>query len=139
MRYIHPGSPPPPLPTPQPNAYRPPVGSLQDSGRNQHQPAPGSEVQPPPPQACAPAAHRVLLAAWRAHHGSDWVRADDLVSEVRRLIDDKDRTAAIRQKLRGLASTPIGGLMLEAKSVGNRAKPVMFYRVVESGPAGLEG
>jgi hypothetical protein len=79
--------------------------------------------------------HRVnitaLFAEWRVWHGSDWVKADDLNFHVRRLIDDKERVPAIRQKLSQLASTRLGGFMLEAKVVGNAANRVALYRVVE--------
>jgi hypothetical protein len=79
--------------------------------------------------------HRVnitaLFAEWRVRHGSDWVKADDLDWHVRRLIDDKERVPAIRQKLSQLASTRLDGSMLEAKVEGNAASRVTLYRVVE--------
>jgi hypothetical protein len=78
--------------------------------------------------------HRVnitaLFAEWRVWHGSDWTKADDLNPAVRRLIDDKERVPAIRQKLSQLASTRLGGSMLECKVAGNAANRVSLYRVV---------
>jgi hypothetical protein len=78
--------------------------------------------------------HRVnltaLFAEWRAWHASDWMKADDLHPTVRRLIDDKERVPAIRQKLSQLASTRLGGSMLESKVEGNAANRVSLYRVV---------
>ena len=77
-----------------------------------------------------------LFAEWRAHHGSDWVRADALAATVRRLIDARERLPAVSQKLRQLVNTPIGGLRLESEVRGNAARPTRLYRLVESG---LEG
>ncbi len=58
------------------------------------------------------------MLAWRAHHGSDWVRADELAPTVRRIIDARERLPAIRQRLRLLVNKP-SGVTLEAKTVGN--------------------
>ena len=52
-----------------------------------------------------------------------------------RRIDEHERLPAIRQRLRQLVRTPLGGLRLESKVVGNAARPVVFYRVVESDTA----
>jgi hypothetical protein len=77
--------------------------------------------------------HRVnitaLFAEWRVWHGSDWVKADDLNFRVRRLIDDKERVPAIRQKLSQMANTRLGGSVLESKIEGNAANRVALYRV----------
>ena len=59
------------------------------------------------------------------------MKADDLDFHVRRLIDDKERVPAIRQKLSQLASTRLGGFMLESKVEGNAANRVSLYRVIE--------
>jgi hypothetical protein len=121
--YIQPGMPPPPAMATQSNTYI----------------HPGSQPLPSPPQAHdhEPDAG-TLLSEWRAHHG-DWVRADALAPTVRRMIDARERLPAIRQRLRLLVNKPSGGFTLEAKTVGNRARPVAFYRLVESESAGLEG
>ena len=50
---------------------------------------------------------------------------------MRRLIDDKERVPAIRQKLSQLANTRLGGFMLESKVEGNAANRASLYRVVE--------
>ena len=128
--YVPPGSPPPPPPASRSNSYLLPSGSLQQT--------PPPSQQPPPPRARDQANphHATLLTAWRAHHAGAWVRADALHADVRQLIDPKDRTAAIRQLLRQLvAACP----ELQAKSTGNRARPVALYRLIESEPVGLEG
>jgi hypothetical protein len=74
-----------------------------------------------------------LFAEWRVWHGSDWMKADNLNPAVRRLIDDRERTAAIRQKLSPLVNTRLGGFMLEGRIEGNAATAVSLYRVVEIG------
>ena len=59
------------------------------------------------------------------------MKADELQLAVRRLIDDRERVPAIRQKLSQLVNTRLGGFMLEAKIEGNAANRVSLYRVVE--------
>jgi hypothetical protein len=122
--YLPPGLPPPPPPAPQPNTYLQPNGPPP-----QAMPSP----PPPPPQPAPPHAgphHATLISEWRAHHGSDWVRADALHLTVRQLIDEHDRIPAIRQKLRQLAATHRE--FVETKTVGNAARPVTLYRMVGS-------
>jgi hypothetical protein len=121
--YLVPGAPTPPPPAPQANSYRPPSGSLQQAAQPSPQPSPQASDQE--------THHRALLAEWRAHHADAWVKADELNPAVRRVIDPKDRTAAIRQKLRQLASTQADGLRLEARAGGNRPDRAACYRVVE--------
>jgi hypothetical protein len=75
-----------------------------------------------------------LFAEWRVWHGTDWVKADDLNYHVRRLIDDKERVPAIRQKLSHLANTRLDGFMLESRVEGNAATRVTLYRVVGATP-----
>jgi hypothetical protein len=79
-----------------------------------------------------------LFAEWRAWHGDDCTRADDLNPAVRHMIDAKERTAAIRQALPKLANTQIGGFKLEARTVGNPIRYTL-YRVVESVAADTPG
>jgi hypothetical protein len=119
--YIQPCQPPSPPPPTQTNSYRTP-----------------SAPQPPQPSPPTPLAHDqdprrgTLFAEWRRWHGSDWVRADELTTAVRRMIDERERLPAIRQRLRLLVNKPSDGFTLEAKTVGNRARPVAFYRLVKS-------
>ena len=137
--YLVPGAPTPPPPAPQANSYIQPNAPPQTSGHQPTEPPAPLPAQPPP-QARDQDPHRgTLFSEWRAHHGSDWVRADELSAAVRKMIDAKDRAAAVRQRLRLLVNKAIDGVTLEAKVVGNRARPVAFYRVVEvSHEAGLE-
>lgn len=117
--------------TPQPTqSYRQPAAALQ-----QTPPMPSPETTPTPQGEPAHAndPHRALLTEWQRHHGSNWTRADALHPTVRRMIDERDRAPAIRQKLRLLAATCPE---IEAKVVGNAAKPTRLYRLVS---AGLEG
>jgi hypothetical protein len=136
MRYLPPGQPVPPPPVPNANTYLTPAAVVQQTS------APASPTLTPPPPALplVPARdeelHRgTLFDEWRVRHGSDWVRADDLDPTVRRRIDEHERLPAIRQRLRQLVRTPLGGLRLESKVVGNAARPVAFYRVVDSDTA----
>jgi hypothetical protein len=127
--YLVPGAPTPPPPAPQANSYIQPKAQPQTSGHQPtERPAP-LPAQPPPQASDQEPHHSTLFSEWRAHHGDDWVRADALHPTVRRLIDDRDRISAIRQRLRQLAVTCSE---LEAKVVGNAARPVTFYRVIES-------
>ena len=123
--YLLPGAPIPPPPAPQANSYRQPSG-----------PPPQSMPSPPPPPPESPLApardqdpHRgTMLTEWRRHHADTWVRADALHPAIRRMIDERQRLSAIRQKLRQLvAHTP----ELEAKVVGNAARRVVLYRLTE--------
>jgi hypothetical protein len=86
-------------------------------------------------QARAQDSARVNLSAlfvkWREYHLDAWVKADDLDWHVRRLVDDKERVPAIRQKLALLADTRLDGFKLESKVEGNAANRVSLYRVVE--------
>jgi hypothetical protein len=131
--YLTPGMPAPLPPAPGANAYLQPGApppQLPVAEAQTSQPIPPSE--PPPADD--------LLAEWRAHHGSDWVKVDDLAPSVRRLIDARERVPAIRQRLPRLVATCRDSFKLEAKVVGNAARPVTLYRVVESElAAGLEG
>ena len=128
--YITPGMPPPPPPATQPNTYRPPAGSPQDSSWNQLPPIPPQRTDAQP-QPVPPAARdqNPLLAEWRHRHGSDWVRADELHPAIRCMIDPRERLPAVRQKLRQLVATC---RELEVKVVGNAARPVALYRIVKS-------
>jgi hypothetical protein len=121
--YLPPGLPPHPAPAAQPNTYRTPSGPPPQAMQ--------SLSPPPPPEPAPPHAdphHATLISEWRAHHGSDWVRADALHLTVRQLIDERDRIPAIRQKLRQLAATHRE--FVETKTVGNAARPVTLYRMV---------
>jgi hypothetical protein len=113
MRYIAPGQPIPPPPPARANSYLPPTGPLQQSPpphvRNQ-EPLPSTAVNDPDNP------HRALLAEWRRQHGDTWMKADTLSPAVRRLVDPKDRTPAIRQRLRLLVNKPSDGFTLEAKT-----------------------
>ena len=84
-------------------------------------------------QARAQDSARVNLSAlfvkWREYHLDTWVKADDLDWHVRRLVDDKERVPAIRQKLALLADTRLDGFKLESKVEGNAANRVSLYRV----------
>jgi hypothetical protein len=81
--------------------------------------------------------HRsALLNEWRRRHGSDWVRADDLSTTVRRMIDERERLPAVRQKLPRLV---VACPELETEVRGNRAERVTFYRLARIETPGLEG
>jgi hypothetical protein len=138
--YLVPGAPTPPPPARQTNSYIQPNALPQTSGHQPtERPAP-LPAQPPPQARHQDDPHHALLSAWRSHHGSDWVRADALHRDIRQLIDPKDRTASIRQRLRQLANAQADGFKLETKVVGNAARPVVLYRVIETrNGAGLEG
>jgi hypothetical protein len=131
--YLPPGLPPPPLPAPQPNTYLQPSGPPPQAMPSPTPPPP----EPTPPQGDPHAS--TLISEWRAHHAGDWVRADDLSATVRRVIDQRERLPAVRQKLRQLVKTHLGGFTLQVRTIGNAARPVALYRVVESESAGLEG
>jgi hypothetical protein len=132
MRYLPPGSPPTPPPAAQPNSYRQPTGTLQQAQPpSQTQPAP---LPPPTPARDQDPHHASLLAEWHLRHGDTWIRADALSPTIRHVIDPKDRTAAIRQRLRQLANAH---RELETKTTGNAARPVRLYRLAEI--AELEG
>jgi hypothetical protein len=73
-----------------------------------------------------------LFTTWRVWHRDDWVKADDLNWNVRRLIDDRERVPAIRQKLAQLVNTRLGGFRLEGQIEGNAANRAWVYRVVEA-------
>jgi hypothetical protein len=78
-----------------------------------------------------------LFEAWSGKHGG-WVRADDLDPTVRRLVDEKDRPAAIRQRLNELVGTRLGGFQLLGKADGNGKHRKWTYCVVplpESSPS----
>jgi hypothetical protein len=79
--------------------------------------------------------HRVNIAAlfaeWRFRHGGDWQKADELHPAVRRMVDEKERVPAIRQKLSQMANTRLGGFRLECTVEGNAANRVSLYRVIE--------
>ena len=128
--YITPGMPPPPPPATQPNTYRPPAGSPQDSSWNRAAAHPATAHRRSA-TACAAGGTRPnsLLAEWRHRHGSDWVRADELHPAIRCMIDPRERLPAVRQKLRQLVATC---RELEVKVVGNAARPVALYRIVKS-------
>ena len=146
MRYIQPGMPAPPPPPTQTNSYvQPGAPPLQSVPPPPTQPSPEPSRQPQPlPQGTqgnrrskpAGTTLNVVNAEWRLRHGDGWIRADDLHPAIRQMIDPQDRAPAIRQRLRLLAAKH---RELEAKVVGNAAKPVAYYRLIESEPAGLEG
>jgi hypothetical protein len=127
--YIQPGMPPAPPQPPRANSYIQPGAPLQQT----------SKQQPPPPRTHVRDLDNPLLTTWHAHHGSEWIRADALAPAVRRLVDARERAAAIRQRLRQLVNAQANGFGLEAKAGGNAARPVTLYHVVESEKAGLEG
>ena len=115
--YVPPGAPPPPPP-----ARNPTPTSCQAARCSRLRQSLRTPRDPADP-------HRALLAAWAAHHGSDWVRADALHPAVRSMIDPKERIAAARQRLPQLvASCP----ELEARTTGNAAKRTTLYRLVET-------
>jgi hypothetical protein len=156
MRYIEPGAPTPPPLAPQPNAYVAPRPTLQEAPIRLPQPTPRAAPEPQPPPEPPQArdqddSHQTtaLFTEWHAHHGSDWVKACELHPAVRRLIDARGRISAARQKLPLLVATC---REMETKVMGNAAKRVMVYRLIQSetanppqprrgleGSAGLEG
>jgi hypothetical protein len=73
-----------------------------------------------------------LFAEWTVWHKTDQVKADDLNPAVRRLLDDRERPAAIRMKLSQLTNTRLGGFQLTGELKGNAAERAWHYRVVES-------
>ena len=60
---------------------------------------------------------------------SAWVSSDGLHREVRQLIDPRERTASVRQRVQKLAGAEVGGLRVESKVIGNPIRH-RLYRVV---------
>src|SRR5271170_1074681 len=56
---------------------------------------------PPPDQPTDP--RWAVLSEWLIRHGSAWVRSDGLHRQVRQLLDPRERTSAIRQRVQKLA------------------------------------
>ena len=104
------------------NSYLQPSGPLPQSMPSPPQPPP--EATPGlTPSRDDP--HRVLLSEWRSCHGCEWTRADDLAPTVCRMIDERQRLPAIRQRLHQLDAACSE---LETKTVGNRARRVVLYQ-----------
>jgi hypothetical protein len=136
--YLPPGQPIAPPPDTQPNSYIQPPSPQQPHMPHHPNNAQAATVSPLPPPQTPPTPqathaqdnpHRAVLTEWRAHHGSDWVRADALHPAVRRMIDTRERIAAIRQRLRQVVATCPD---LEARTTGNAARPVTFYRLIQN-------
>ena len=78
--YLTPGAPPPTPPAPQPNSYLKPPAKTQQRPRHtlRHHPRARARAIAGPTDP-----HRAtLLAEWRTHHGSDWIRAGDLSTTI---------------------------------------------------------
>jgi hypothetical protein len=130
MLYTLPGRPnlPPPA-----NAYRPPGASAETAPAQPPPSEPDAAPPPitPPPTPPDPDPRWSILSEWLVHHGSAWVRSDELHQQVRQLLDPQERTAAIRQRVQKLAGAEVGGLRVETQAIGNPIRH-RLYRVVEN-------
>jgi hypothetical protein len=111
--------------------YQPPVAAMLVPASPTLPLTPAQPVAVAPPPTPSNEADRVL-SEWRIHHGDAWVRSDALHREVRRLLDPRERAAAIRQRVQQLGGVRVGGFCVESRVIGNPIRH-RLYRVVEAG------